>query len=78
MKDVDESLSNDKESEKKSIDKEEKVPKKSVSVDTHLSKRFTQLNSRAGQQKIHHQNQQCCSGFSTGNRRFHSDACLIM
>lgn len=55
---------------------EKKVPKKSMSVDDHLSNRLAQFSKEA-QQKMQH-NHQCCSGFGAGNRRFHSDACSVM
>lgn len=68
------SLSSEKSKENEKQEEESKNVPKSISADTFLTQKYA---ATSRQPKIQYQ-QQCCSGFGTGNRRFQSDACLIM
>lgn len=54
-----------------------KVPTNSKS-DGSLASNTKISNSNSESHGKTHHHHQCCSGFGTGNRRFHSDACILM
>lgn len=56
-----------------------KVPSNSQSDGSLASNtKIPNSNSENHGKPHHHHHHQCCSGFGTGNRRFHSDACILM